>query len=228
MSIMPPSIKICHTNDNAPSFVPTSSDQRTRELTRLAGHINTAEYRFLKLLAALVERDAWGGNSGMKSPAHWLNYYCGIDLGAAREIVRVAKARQTLPRIDAEFATGALSYSKVRAMTRCATPENEDILLNVARYGTAAHMEKLGPADTRWSISTRRRRSHSQGTGSSDGFPCPGQQDRLKIRGYRRTSRSIRRNIRRRHVSAETCGRPAATGRTLSGPPGSGAGKLVQ
>lgn len=42
-----------------------------------------------ELLAALIERGAWEGD-GIKSPAHWLNYYFGIDLGAAREEVRVA------------------------------------------------------------------------------------------------------------------------------------------
>jgi hypothetical protein len=65
--------------------IPANNDELGEALTRLAGHINAAQYRFLKLLAALVEREAWQGHSGMKSPAHWLNYYCGIDLGAARE-----------------------------------------------------------------------------------------------------------------------------------------------
>ncbi len=79
----------------------------------------------------------------MKSPAHWLNYYCGIDLGAAREKVRVAKCLSSLPLIDQAFSTGAISYSKVRAMTRAATPENEEYLLNIARNGTTQHMELL-------------------------------------------------------------------------------------
>lgn len=123
--------------------IPDSDQALTDELTRLAGHINAANYRFLKLLAALIERNAWGGDSGMKTPAHWLNYYCGIDLGAAREKVRVAKALQSLPQIDQAFASGAISYSKVRAMTRSATPNNEAALLNIARHGTAQHVEML-------------------------------------------------------------------------------------
>jgi len=143
MTSMPPPFEISIANDKPIDFIPASNEQLADELTRLAGHINAAEYRFLKLLAALIERDAWGGDSGMKTPAHWLNYYCGIALGAAREKVRVARALQSLPQIDAEFATGSLSYSKVRAMTRCATPENENVLLNIARQGTAAHLEKL-------------------------------------------------------------------------------------
>jgi hypothetical protein len=117
--------------------IPENNEELGEALTRLAGHINAAQYRFLKLLAALVERDAWQGHSGIKSPAHWLNYYCGIDLGAAREKVRVALCLATLPLIDAAFSTGVISYSKVRAMTRSATPENEALLLQVARHGTA-------------------------------------------------------------------------------------------
>jgi hypothetical protein len=123
--------------------IPETNEELSAALTRLAGHINAAQYRFLKLLAALIEREAWEGHSGMKSPAHWLNYYCGIDLGAAREKVRVAKCLAALPLIDAAFSTGVISYSKVRAMTRAATPENEAHLLQVARHGTAQHVEKL-------------------------------------------------------------------------------------
>jgi hypothetical protein len=48
-----------------------------------------------------------------------------------------------LPKISEAFREGRVSYSKVRAMTRAATPENEDFLLDIARYGTASHVEKL-------------------------------------------------------------------------------------
>ena len=79
----------------------------------------------------------------MRSCAHWLNWKCGIALSAAREKVRVAASLEHLPQIDAAFASGEISYSKVRAMTRVATPENEDFLLRIARYGTASHVEKV-------------------------------------------------------------------------------------
>ncbi|MDP1932385.1 MAG: DUF222 domain-containing protein [Gammaproteobacteria bacterium] len=124
------------------SFIPEDNATLSNEITRLAGHINAAQHRFLKLLAALIERNAWEG-AGMKSPAHWLNYHCGIDLGAAREKVRVAKCLANLPSIDEAFRSGEISYSKVRAMTRSATPQNEAFLLQIARHGTAQHMEQL-------------------------------------------------------------------------------------
>ena len=98
----------------------------------------------------------------MKSPAHWLNYYCGIDLGAAREKVRVAKCLQNFPGIDDAFRTGEISYSKVRAMTRSATPENEQMLLQVALHGTAQHVEQLVRKYRRAESLTDNRRAESQ------------------------------------------------------------------
>jgi hypothetical protein len=67
----------------------------------------------------------------------------GIDLGAAREKVRVAKALVALPRVSAAMQRGALSYAKVRALTRVATPDNEAQLLDLALAGTAAHVERF-------------------------------------------------------------------------------------
>lgn len=123
--------------------IPENNHELGDEITRLAGHINAAQYRFLKLLAALIERGAWSDGNGIKSPAHWLNYYCGISLGPAREKIRVAQCLASLPLIDAAFSRGEISYSKVRALTRSATAENEHYLLEIARFGTASHVEKL-------------------------------------------------------------------------------------
>src|SRR5690606_13288576 len=136
MTSMPPISSVTAQAVSVP-FIPANNQDLSDAITHLAGQINAAQYRFLKLLAALIEREAWLGCSGMKSPAHWLNYYCGIDLGAAREKVRVAKALAALPLIDEAFRSGEISYSKVRAMTRCATPDNEAHLLQVAQHGTA-------------------------------------------------------------------------------------------
>jgi len=123
--------------------IPKDNDDLRDAITLLAGHINAAEYRFIKLLAELIRREAWLGDSGFKTPAHWLNYACGIDLGAARQKVRVAKCLANFPKIEEAFRLGTLSYSKVRAMTRCATPENEEFLLMIAQHGTAQHVETL-------------------------------------------------------------------------------------
>ena len=122
----------------------SSQDNQTLvdEITLLAGQINAANYRFLKLIAEYDRREAWA-DFGIRSCAHWLNWKCGIALGAAREKVRVARCLDDLPGINEAFAIGEISYSKVRAMTRVATDDNEDYLLMIARHGTAQQMEQL-------------------------------------------------------------------------------------
>ena len=119
-----------------------SNETLRASITELAACITVATAQLLKLIAELDRRQAWG-DWGLKSCAHWLNWQCGIDLGAAREKVRVARALETLPLISHAFGNGEVSYSKVRAMTRVADTSNEEYLLMIARHGTAAHMEDL-------------------------------------------------------------------------------------
>ena len=110
------------------------------QITELAGHLNAASYRWLILIAEFDRREGWSDGSS-HSCAHWLSWKCGIDIGAAREKVRVARALEGLPLISAAMARGSLSYSKVRAMTRVATPHNEYSLLVIALHGTASQVE---------------------------------------------------------------------------------------
>ena len=112
------------------------------QIIKLAGEINAADYRFLKLLAEFDDNHGWWGD-GIKSFAHWLNYMIGLNEVVAREKVRVARALTDLPLIDEAFRLGKLSYSKVRAITRIGTPNNQDFLLMIAEYGTASHIEHL-------------------------------------------------------------------------------------
>jgi uncharacterized protein DUF222/HNH endonuclease len=119
--------------------VPT--EQLEAQITELAGHLNAAEYRWLLLLREFDRRKGWGDGK-LASCAHWLNFKCGLNLGAAREKVRVAHALSELPLISASMACGELSYSKVRALTRVASRAIESHLLSIALHGTAHHIEK--------------------------------------------------------------------------------------
>jgi hypothetical protein len=117
--------------------------QLGRQITELAGHLNAAQYRFLVLVEQHDREGCWIDDGGAVSCAHWLNWKCGIDLGAAREKVRVAHALAALPAISAAMAAGELSYSKVRALTRVATADTEGALLRMARNGTAVDVERI-------------------------------------------------------------------------------------
>jgi hypothetical protein len=112
------------------------------EICTLTGHINAANHRWLMLVAEYDRRAGWS-DGDTQSCAHWLNWRCGIALGAAREKVRVARALENLPKISAAMASGGLSYSKVREITRIANADNESYLLQIAEHGTAAHVERL-------------------------------------------------------------------------------------
>ncbi len=129
------------------------------EITTVAGHLNAVDHYFLKLLADFDEQGGWQID-GVKTFPHWLNWKCGLGALEAREKVRVARALKDLPLIDEAFRVGEISYSKVRAMTRVATPDNESLLLQIAQHGTAQHVEQtvrkyrrcreLDNLDTEW------------------------------------------------------------------------------
>jgi hypothetical protein len=72
-----------------------------------------------------------------------LSWQVGLDIRAAREKVRVARALEQFPMISTSMATGQMSYSKVRAITRIATPECEQALVDMALAGTTNHVERI-------------------------------------------------------------------------------------
>jgi hypothetical protein len=86
--------------------------------------------------------------------------------------VRVAHALAELPRMDDELRLGQLSFSKVRALTRVATPDNEARLVEIARGSTAAQLERvcrvleqLQPRDPQAQEERRWLRSRDQANG---------------------------------------------------------------
>jgi hypothetical protein len=116
--------------------------QLENQITELSAHIHAATYHLLELIREYDDAHGWAG-PGLNSCAHWLNWKCGFNLGTAREKVRVAHALKDLPKISNKFRRGEVSYSKVRAITRVASVENEEYLLKICRYGNAAHVERL-------------------------------------------------------------------------------------
>ena len=109
-------------------------------IAELSARIQAATYELLVLVREFDARSGW---SGCTSCAHWLSWRTGLAPGAAREHVRVARALGNLPKLSDAMRRGVISYSKVRAVTRVATPENEQALLDVAKCGTAAHVEQV-------------------------------------------------------------------------------------
>ncbi len=126
----------------------TVAPERVAELERLgdqiaevSAHLEAAGARLLDLIRDFDARGGW--NTGFTCCAAWLSWRVGLAPGAARERVRVARALGTLPLLAQALARGELSYAKVRALTRVATPESEERLLGVGRGGTAAQVERI-------------------------------------------------------------------------------------
>ncbi len=125
---------------DAPDTMPL--ERLEAEITTLAGHLAAGECRWLQLLAE-YDRRAGYSQWGCYSLVQWLGWHCGLDARAARDKLRVAHALEALPTITEEFAAGRLSYSKVRALTRVATPMNEGDLVMLAQHATASQVERI-------------------------------------------------------------------------------------
>jgi hypothetical protein len=115
------------------------------QICELAGHLAAATCRFLVLLGDFDARRGWA-SWDMHSCAQWLSWRCQMTAGTAREHVRVARALRDLPVIRGEFGAGRLSYAKVRALTRIATPETEAGLAEIAGPMTGSQLERFARA----------------------------------------------------------------------------------
>ncbi|HEX3765935.1 MAG TPA: DUF222 domain-containing protein [Kofleriaceae bacterium] len=117
-------------------------EQLGERIAEQAAHLDAAMHR---LLTDLRDFDARGGwhVQGAASCAHWLAWRVGWDLVTARDHVRVARKLADCSLIDGALRRGELSYSKVRALLRVATPANEELFLDHARLLTASQLEKL-------------------------------------------------------------------------------------
>ncbi|MGH7577827.1 MAG: DUF222 domain-containing protein, partial [Longimicrobiales bacterium] len=121
---------------------PDAIEELGDEIATLAAHLHAATQRLLVLIAEFDRLSGWE-SCGHRSCAHWLAFRTGIDLGAAREKVRAARALETLPLTRAAMARGELSFSQVRALSRVATAATEAELLELARGTTTAQLERI-------------------------------------------------------------------------------------
>ena len=196
---------------------PVPLERLEAEITSLAGHLAAAERRWLVLVAEYDRRrgyEEWG----CRTCAHWLSWHCGLDLRAAQERVRVARALEPLPLISAEFGAGKLSYSKVRALTRVATPENEAGLVAVALHATAVQVERAVRA-YRGALSSEDETEHANARhmarylrydwaedGSLEGsFRIPPEMAAIFLKSVDVAARPDPAGSRRRTASRGTC-----------------------
>jgi hypothetical protein len=112
------------------------------EITTLAGQISAATCLLVEAIAAYDRREGWA-TWECRSMTHWLTWRAAMSAPTAREHIRVGHALYELPLIREQFASGQLSYSQVRALTRIAVPVTESQLVELARSMTASQLDRL-------------------------------------------------------------------------------------
>src|ERR1041385_6454587 len=96
-------------------------EQLGERIAEQAAHLDAATHRLLVDLREFDKRGGWY-KQGALSCAHWLSWRVGWSLVVSRDHLRVAHKLAELPAIDDALRRGEVSYSKVRAMIRVATP----------------------------------------------------------------------------------------------------------
>ena len=207
-------------------FIPDDPAELRRAVTRMAAHLNLADWRFIKLIAAMERARGWR-EGGYCNLGNWLDHRCGLGPCAARERIRIGRALAKLPQIDAAFRDGVISYSKVRAITRVATPETDAMLLAIAEGSSAAQLESLVRTYERVGKSDSGRASSEQRRGLSwryeDGMlvitaAVPAERGALVIKALQQVvdGRKDEREACHQSALAATCRRetaePAADG----------------
>lgn len=113
-----------------------------RAIGETGSHINAAMARLIDDIASFDELQGWWDH-GAQSLAQWVAWRLGVTPTDARHHVRVARKLRELPQIAAAFGRGELSYWQVRVMVPCATAQVEGEFLNMARYTTAAQLQRV-------------------------------------------------------------------------------------
>ncbi len=104
-------------------------------------NLATAEWNLAVCLQA-VERTGLFRTMGYATITHYTEEHLGLDGHKTCELLRAARALETLPAIREAFRTGLLSWSKIREMTRVVVPETEQEWLDYALHHTSDDVQK--------------------------------------------------------------------------------------
>ncbi len=201
---------------HADNLAAIPTEQLEEGIRGFAARLAAATCLFVLALAEYDRREAWR-EWECRSMVHWMTWRCAMSAPAAREHLRVGIALAALPMVTDEFATGALSYSQVRAITRVATPAIEEQLVELARAMTASQLDRVARVyrDTRATLAeaavAQRRRRYLSWRWDEDGslvgsFRMPAEDGALLVHTLDEVSGEIRA------ATADTIGSREATG----------------
>ena len=133
------------------------------ELVEIGRRWTVSQVRLVRLATELDDSGEWALD-GSPTCAHWIASALDVEVCTARGWLRVGRALRRLPLTGAAVDEGRLSFTKVRSLTRLATPDNEAELVELAEQTAAG---KLGMALAAWSAQfddpdERNRRQHRE------------------------------------------------------------------
>jgi hypothetical protein len=111
-------------------------------ISQLAARMHSTMAELVGLAADFDEGHGWDGY-GIRSCAHWLAINAGTDIWHGMEMVRVGYALRDLPLLAAAFASGELSFDKLRHVTRVAQAADEGLWLEVARHASGSQLVRI-------------------------------------------------------------------------------------
>jgi hypothetical protein len=111
-------------------------------ICELSARVHATMAELVGLAADFDDGHGWDGY-GIRSCAHWLAINAGVDVWTGMEMVRVGQALRQLPLLAAAFASGELSFDKLRHVTRVARPADEELWLEVALHASGSQLARI-------------------------------------------------------------------------------------
>jgi hypothetical protein len=130
------------------------------EVRRLLAAERSAERLVCRYLADLADRVQRGNDAELQrfvDEFQAARAYFGLGARETRERVRVGRALRRVPSVERAFVSGDLSYSRVREITRVATPDNESKWLELAQKLDMRSLERRVAGVARSSTLERTR-----------------------------------------------------------------------
>ena len=141
-------------------------DELTEQLRQVSAEVSARQAKMVELTAELarLERSLPG-----VTLRQWMAMSVGLTAAEAARCARLAARLEALPGLSAAFAEGCVSEGIVDLCASVATPDNEDEVLNAARYASGAQLQTLVRAMKRVKRSERDAEPVPESVGTTVG-----------------------------------------------------------
>ncbi len=119
-----------------------SNDQIDEAFDHFSGLSSAALARVCELISVVDLRQSWM-DDGARSLTDWVAIRLRVRHGTAAQLVAIARRLRDLPRLSSAFARGELTLDQVDAISRVATAETEEDLIEKTSGLTNQALDRL-------------------------------------------------------------------------------------